>query len=186
MEEIPDPSTPFQPERPLECGECRRPIAVHYTEIDENACSYTGMCNECPELQRRLRGGHSDQSTLAHQRGITDLVCGECGTTLDSFLVSRQLGCSQCYEVFADTIVDELLKSNKISPRMTKGKFSGPLHLGRSRGETFEINPSLQLIALNETLKETLLREDYEQAAWLRDQIKAITDGAGEKHDPQT
>jgi protein arginine kinase activator len=29
---------------------------------------------------------------------------------------------------------------------------------------------------LNEALNETLKKEDYEQAAWLRDQIKAITE----------
>jgi protein arginine kinase activator len=38
------------------------------------------------------------------------------------------------------------------------------------------INPSSRLLALNEALKETLSREDYEQAAWLRDQIKALTE----------
>jgi protein arginine kinase activator len=34
----------------------------------------------------------------------------------------------------------------------------------------------MRLLALNEALNETIQREDYEQAALLRDQIKAITD----------
>ncbi len=39
-----------------------------------------------------------------------------------------------------------------------------------------EINPSLRILALNEALNEMLKSEKYEQAAWLRDQIKALTD----------
>ncbi len=48
--------------------------------------------------------------------------------------------------------------------------------MGRAPGEKIEISPSLKLIALNEALSETLSREDYEQAAWLRDQIKKLTE----------
>jgi protein arginine kinase activator len=33
---------------------------------------------------------------------------------------------------------------------------------------------------LNEALNETLTREDYEQAAWLRDQIKELMEKADE------
>ena len=55
-------------------------------------------------------------------------------------------------------------------------KKSHPIHIGRAPGESLAISPSSRLLALNEALKETLNREDYEQAAWLRDQIKALTD----------
>lgn len=51
-----------------------------------------------------------------------------------------------------------------------------PLHMGRLPGQAVEINPALKLLALNQALHETLSHEDYEQAAWLRDQIKELTD----------
>ena len=44
-----------------------------------------------------------------------------------------------------------------------------------------EISPTLRLIALNEALDETLIREDYEQAALLRDQIRALKEKSGPK-----
>ena len=56
-----------------------------------------------------------------------------------------------------------------------------PLHIGRAPGEVVEINPTLRLIALNEALDETLIREEYEQAAVLRDQITAFKEKKDEK-----
>lgn len=161
------------PERPLECSECKNPIAVHYTEIVGNKTTHTGMCNICPQLQKRLKGmGPEEEIGLAPDTGI---VCGECGTTLSNVKVGHMLGCSHCYEVFGDLIVDDLMTVNKISPSIVKKRKTVPLHVGRSPGEVREISPSLQLIALNEALDETLKREDYEQAALLRDQIKELT-----------
>jgi protein arginine kinase activator len=168
------------PDRPLECSECRKPISVHYTEIIGDTITHIGMCNECPQLQRRLKGSPHDEAAASTGISYKGLMCGECGTTLDELRVSRLVGCSNCYEVFGDLIVEELLKSNKISQAITKKK-SVPLHVGRSPGEAQEISPSLRLIALNEALEETLRREDYEQAAWLRDQIKAITEDKEDK-----
>ena len=49
------------------------------------------------------------------------------------------------------------------------------LHTGRTPGETAKVSPAMRLVSLNEALNETLSREDYEQAAWLRDQIKKLT-----------
>jgi protein arginine kinase activator len=37
------------------------------------------------------------------------------------------------------------------------------------------------LTALNEALVETLSREDYEQAAYLRDEIKSLTEGSDDE-----
>ena len=168
------------PDRPLECGECRRPIEVHYTEIIGNIVTHTGMCSECPQLQKRLRGATPGEAIETSLEGM-GLVCGECGTTLETVKVSRTVGCSNCYEVFGDILLAEMMTYNKLPPSLAKRKKSGLLHVGRSPGETQEVSPSLRLIALNEALDETLKREDYEQAAWLRDQIKALTEESEDK-----
>jgi protein arginine kinase activator len=170
------------PDRPLECSECRKPVSVHYTEIVGNLFTHTCMCSECPQLQRKLKGTSHEEVLAVTGKGTAGIVCGECGTTLDNFRVSHRVGCSNCYEVFGDLIVEEMLRSNKISSSITKRKKSVPLHVGRTPGETQEISPSLRLIALNEALEETLQREDYEQAAWLRDQIKALTEDTEKKN----
>jgi protein arginine kinase activator len=167
------------PDRPLECSECKKPISVDYTEIIGSAITRVCMCSDCPELQRRLRGSQGVHLVTGLSEGnTTGLACGNCGTTLEALRVGNPLGCSECYEVFDDVLIGEMLASEKIPVRITTTKKSIPIHIGRAPGEALEMNPSLRLLALNEALNETLKREDYEQAAWLRDQIKALTDNS--------
>lgn len=161
-------------ERPLECGECKKPIAVRYTEVVGNVITHTVMCSECPQLQHRLHGIPSPQ--LSEQATAAGLACGNCGTTLDSIRMGNPVGCSSCYEVFEDEIIHEMLVSNKLPPKLAGVKKTVPIHVGRSPGEIKELTPSLRLLALTEALNETIRREDYEQAAWLRDQITELTE----------
>lgn len=163
------------PDRPLECSECKKPIMVQYTEIIGNTITRTSMCQDCPELQRRLQGSPTPLQDIKSEQA-TGLACGNCGTTLEAVRVGNPLGCSDCYEVFNDILLGEMLSAEKIPPRIAITKKSIPIHIGRAPGEIQEMNPSLRLLALNEALNETLKREEYEQAAWLRDQIKALTD----------
>lgn len=163
------------PERPLECGECKKPIEVRYTEIVGDQATHTSMCADCPQLAKRLFGLSPAERAIMHgEAGI--VACGECGTTLEAIKFGNPLGCHNCYEVFGDIIIAELLEAEKVPLRITNTKKSTPIHIGRAPGETQEMNPSLRILALNEALNETLKREDYEQAAWLRDQIKALTE----------
>lgn len=172
-----EPNNHFkEPDRPLECGECKKPIAVKYTEIIGNSITHTIMCSECPELYHRLHGIHSHAPGITPEEGAAGLACGNCGTTLQSVRVGLPLGCSHCYEVFDEALIGELLSSEKIPQRLAGQKKSIPFHMGRAQGETQKINASTRLLALNEALSETLKREDYEQAALLRDQIKALTE----------
>ena len=166
------------PDRPLECSECKKLVTVHYTEIVGETMSQTCMCADCPELQKRLHG--IPQWGGEGLEGGAGLACGNCGTSLDAVRMGSDLGCCDCYEIFEDVIIQELLSSKKIPLRLANNKKSTPIHIGRAPGEAQEINISLRLLALNEALNETLKKEDYEQAAWLRDQIKALTENQEE------
>ncbi len=170
-----------QPERPLECSGCKKPIAIRYTEIIGDSIIHTSMCADCPELKKRLHGPTPLEAGMGNMGGA-GLACGECGTTLDSLQHGFPLGCSHCYEVFGDVILSELISTEKIPQRLHNSKKSTPIHIGRGPGESQEMSPQLRLLSLNEALSETLKREDYEQAAWLRDQIKALTDENLEKN----
>lgn len=173
----------YSSDRPLECGECKKPISIRYTEIEGSAVTHTHMCADCPELQRRLYGIPPGE-LVANQAGSAGVVCGNCGTTLNEVRRGHRLGCPDCYVVFEDVLVKEMLAANRLSAKISTTRKALPLHIGRSPGETIAINPSSRLLALNEALKEMLSREEYEQAAWLRDQIKALTEG--ESEDGQT
>lgn len=167
-----DPSA----ERPLECTECKKPVKVWYTEVVGSTITHQVMCADCPVLQRQLGHLGPELSEEATIEGETGLCCGSCGTTLQAIRTGHSLGCSNCYEVFTDVLVSELAASGKLVPHLTKSRRSRTMHIGRAPGEKGTLSPSLQLVALNEAMRETLSREDYEQAAWLRDQIKELTE----------
>jgi len=164
------------PDRPLECNECKKTIKVHYTEIVGDSFSHTSMCADCPELQRRLHGTKQNDLVANQVGAVAGLACGNCGTTLEEVKRGHLLGCSDCYTVFEDVLLLEMHGTNRLPSRVLPTKKSIPIHLGRSPGEQLAISPSSRLLALNEALKETLNREDYEQAALLRDQIKELTE----------
>ena len=165
-------------DRPLECTECKKPITVRYTEISGGAINRTSMCADCPELQRRLHGTPPGE-LIANQLGVAGgLECGNCGTTLEEVRRGHRLGCPECYTIFEDVLLIELEASDRLSPRLIPLKKGIPVHIGRMPGQILTVNTSSRLLALNEALEETLSREDYEQAALLRDQIKALTEQA--------
>ncbi len=182
MEPPENKSQKKKPERPLECTECKKPIMVIYTEIVGDLMTQTSMCADCPELQKRLKGVPHEFHT---QEGVSaGVACGNCGTTLEAVKMGSALGCPNCYEIFGDIILAELRESESLPQRLAVTAKSIPIHIGRIPGETLEITPSLRLLALNEALNETLKREDYEQAAILRDQIKELTESET-NHDPK-
>ncbi len=164
------------PDRPLDCSECKKPIAVLYTEIVGNSMTRTVMCADCPHLERRLHGTGTKKTLAEGAEKETALTCGSCGTTLEQIRTGSLVGCPACYEVFSNILIADLIKSSRVSRHLTTNKMTMPLHIGRAPGEVSEISPTLRLIALNEALDETLIREDYEQAALLRDQIKSLKD----------
>ncbi|MFA6915447.1 MAG: UvrB/UvrC motif-containing protein [Parachlamydiales bacterium] len=166
------------PERPLECSECRRAIRVRYTEVIGDVLSSISMCSECPELEKRLRG-NKGAAYATPLEGGTGLACGNCGTTLEAIRIGTLVGCSSCYEVFENVIIDELYRAQSIPPKLTSSKRTQMLHIGRAPGESKEMSLSVRIVALNEALNETLAREDYEQAALLRDQIRDLTEKKG-------
>lgn len=167
-------------ERPLQCGECKKKASVLYTEVVKNSIIHTRMCEDCPELQRRLHG-ISPKKEGEVSLGEAGLCCGNCGTTLDAVRTGNPLGCSECYDVFEDEIIKELISAKSFPSRLSNVKKSVPLHIGRVSMQSQEMSPALKLLGLNEALNETLKREDYEQAALLRDQIKAMTEKQNER-----
>lgn len=176
--EQPDDFLKNAPERPLECSECRRAIRVRYTEVIGDAITSISMCAECPELEKRLRGNKGPAYATPIE-GATGLACGNCGTTLEAIRIGTLVGCSSCYEVFENVIIDELYRAQSLPAKIANAKRTQMLHIGRAPGESKEMSLSVRIVALNEALNETLAREDYEQAALLRDQIRDLTEKKG-------
>jgi protein arginine kinase activator len=172
-------------ERPVECSHCKKPVKVLYKEIVGDSTLCLEMCADCPVLQQKLHGGLTPARTAEGlPEGTAGLCCGNCRTTLESVKMGNPLGCAACYEVFSEVLAGELAALNKMPPRTQKtlaARRNQPLHMGKSPAAPAVLTPSSRLTSLNEALNEALRRENYEQAAWLRDQIKALTEQRDER-----
>ena len=167
-------------ERPVECSHCKKPIKVTYKEIFADSIVCTEMCADCPVFQQKLHGeALSAKKNEAQVEGEAGLYCGNCKTSLEAVKMGNPLGCSECYSVFSDLLVNELAAAEKLPLYLRKAlaaKKTQAIHLGKTPNKPLMIPSSSRLTALNEALNEALKIENYEQAAWLRDQIKALTE----------
>lgn len=160
------------PDRPLQCSNCRRPITTVYTEVVGEELSRVSMCALCPVLQERLHGEAALAEAGGKEPKSMGLICGQCETTLEAIRTGNFTGCPVCYEIFSDLIAYELTSSLHLSTSLgqVEGK-KAPLHIGRRPGEEGVMGTKIRLVALDEALQAALKGEDYEGAAWLRDQI---------------
>ena len=170
--------------RPVECGNCKKPITCIYKEIASELILCSERCSECPVLEEKLYGrSNAAIKKLGPTETEMGLYCGNCRTSLESVKMGNPLGCAECYAIFSDVLISELIGTDKIPSRLKKTlltKKNQPIHIGTTPHKPAENAPSSRLTGLNEALNEALKRENYEQAAWLRDQIKALTEKTDE------
>lgn len=160
------------PDRPLECSQCKKEIKVTYKEIVGDTTICTEMCADCPVVQEKLHGEIPQE-----KREGKNLCCNTCETSLDEIKMGQPLGCSDCYAVFGDFLVGELLNLNAVPPALKKAlatKRVQAIHIGKSPDQKLEFTLSERLKSFQDALTEALKVENYEQAAWIRDQIKAL------------
>ena len=99
------------------------------------------------------------------------LKCEACGTTLKELKKEGTLGCTQCYQALREVLAKAL--PNLEDERGYLGKY--PM---RSAGQLKIENLQSRFQKL---MKEAIAEEDYEQAAFYRDQIK-LHDNLAELH----
>ena len=91
-------------------------------------------------------------------------VCPECGFTLDDFQKVRRFGCGNCYQVF----------SEELAP-MLRGMHKGASHVGKvPEGLMKHHFRQQKLDELRSKLELAISSESYEEAADLRDEIRAL------------
>jgi protein arginine kinase activator len=153
----------------LKCSICNKDATVHLTQIVNNKIHKVDLCESCAQKK-----GVTDPEGFS----LADLVantlspvlteeqqqCPACGHTTAEFRRTGRLGCAECYKVFHALVLPVL----------------EDMHAGTShQGKVPQVALSRQSIQMRlKQLKESLARsvadEAYEQAAELRDQIKAI------------
>ncbi|MBR4081439.1 MAG: UvrB/UvrC motif-containing protein [Clostridia bacterium] len=136
------------------------------------------LCGECmSRMNMDLQSGNIKGLLSSILSAITgkdtpaektpDIVCPRCRTTLGQFTKSGRLGCPACYEAFREQLQPMLLQIH--------GRVQ---HAGREPLNTSEaqIQRSRQE-ELTRRMEEAVAKEDFETAAMLRDQLRAMAAG---------
>lgn len=161
----------------MTCQLCKqREATVHLTQIVESEMKKVDICDQCAK-EKQLNnpttfeladlllglGAGKEMEKAAEDAGKTEVRCSNCGFGQADFKKSARLGCSECYEVFAEGLA-----------AMLKGMHKGTQHRGK-------VPPKLQRVAdagalltrLEKQLRDAVAAENFEAAARLRDEIRA-------------
>jgi protein arginine kinase activator len=169
------------------CDRCHeRSAAIFLTKVVNGDRTELHLCKECAEkgdseffkdmslisILANLAGSKQKQ----HAETTPAAACENCGFTLERFQREGKLGCEQCYWQF----------TADLTPMMRK--IHGSLQHTGKRPETsavlrvpLEKKRVNRLEVLRVHLKQAVKAEEYERAAVLRDEIRALetaSDGA--------
>ena len=98
------------------------------------------------------------------EKGAPAQKCAVCGFSQADFKKTGRLGCSECYETFAEGLGSLL-----------KAMHKGTEHVGKLPERAQRVMVLNQRMrALNANLQKAVAAENYESAASLRDQIKQL------------
>ena len=157
------------------CDICKKNVAtVHLTQMVEGKTKKVDLCEACSKekgvddptgfsLADLLLGlGAAQEIEQASAGG--EIKCPHCGFTQADFKKAGRLGCSECYKVFAEGL-ESLLKT----------MHKGTKHVGKVP-QVFRQSQDLadKLKSLQKKLEKAIANEDFETAATLRDEVKAL------------
>ena len=146
------------------CGECAAGLREK-GELQDITSMIDSFADPFSELQDNLFGGFFGiPSALGISAGKK---CPKCDSTYAQISKLGRVGCPECYSVFSD----------ELSP-MIRSVHGTTAHTGsaparqRARREREE-----RLKKLRDEMQEAIGKEDFEQAARLRDEIRRINEG---------
>lgn len=166
------------------CDECgKNKATVHLTETVNDQITKLNLCEECAKEKGSdveqhfgiadLLAALSDVETSPPAAGVSTGVfktkCGHCGLTYEDFKKMGRLGCSECYTAFKASLAP-LLKRIHGSNQHT-GKSPSPTATKELKA-TSQLREELE--AAKAELQKAVKREEFEEAAALRDKIKFL------------
>lgn len=167
------------------CCICKEKEAtVHLTQIAGEKMQKVDLCEDCAKTKgvndptgfslADLLLGLGASQEIEQAGGETGLKCPVCGFTQADFKKAGRLGCPACYQTFSEPLVG-LLKTMHKGTRHV-GKVPESLRQSRDLAD--------RLKQLQRKLAKAIEREDFEEAAILRDEIKQTTARAANSTSP--
>lgn len=154
------------------CDICKKNEAtVHLTQIIDNKMLKVDLCEVCSKTKGIQETTGFSLADLQVGLGAGDEIAGEanvkcpvCGFTQADFKKTGRLGCSACWETFAQGL-SPLLKAMHKSER----------HVGKVPGKAAHtLVITEQIKDLSGELEKAVRSEKYEDAAHIRDQIREL------------
>ena len=153
------------------CQNCREEATVHMTETVDGRRREVHLCAPCARKQGVLPSEAPPQLALdavvqglikAHVGELVGelagLTCPDCGLKFMQYRAGGRLGCPHDYAVFARGLLPLLHRAHGATRHVGKAARVRPAAGGRLR--------------LRSRLRDAVAREDYEEAARIRDQLR--------------
>lgn len=170
----------------MQCENCgQRPATIHQTIIMNGAKQQSHLCEVCARERHQedfLGQGNFSFPNLSIQQLLNSFLgqdfvttppiqqrqaephCPTCGMTYSEFVDSGRLGCAQCYESL-DPQLSPLIKRIQGTTQ----------HTGKAPKRTGGVlRKRRELASHKQQLQEAVVRENFEEAARLRDRIKEM------------
>jgi protein arginine kinase activator len=155
----------------MTCQRCRDEASVHLTETVNGRRREVHLCTSCAhkagvlpsEAPPKLALDAVVQGLIVAHVGelvgeLAGLTCPDCGLKFMEYRARGRLGCPSDYKVFARGLLPLLNRAHGATRHV--GKMARPRPAAAAR------------LRLRTRLRDAISREDYEEAARLRDQLR--------------
>lgn len=158
------------------CENCKsKPASVHITQIIGGKKKELNLCSGCASHMGIAIGASMFEPMEALLASLLEPVeenaarsarCPSCGSDFSVFQNTGRLGCPQCYQVFTAELMPFIQKTQR-----------GQTHTGArpdAAGHKQADSTRQTLENARQALSKAIQSEEFEQAAALRDQIRAL------------
>ena len=183
------------------CQNCgKNEVTFKYTQVINGVKKEMNLCDNCArELGLKdinfsmpisfssfLSDFFNDYSDnlLPSFIGTQAKECSGCGTTFDDFINSGEFGCSDCYDIFEDRISPILKNLQGTNRHIGRGYREIESSVNNKEKSTKKVEKKeSKLEKLQKDLQKAIKDERYEEAAKIRDEIKAMETSKEKKKD---
>lgn len=162
------------------CDKCgKREATVHFQQVVNGQSMEQHLCGQCASGFGGF--GTLDLNKLFSYGVSPDLkraTCPICGMSIADFEATGRLGCGGCYQAFADALRPVIRRYH--GDRRHKGKIKRPLKFVPGSGELLSppdgklADKTYEKLALQKQLAELVELEKFEEAAKVRDRLRAV------------
>lgn len=165
----------------MKCQSCgKKEATVKYYENINGNTQKLYFCSECADkLGVSSIGDFSNLfspifTTMPEFDLLEKKQCPNCGYTLEDYSNSGILGCQKCYEVFEKNLDEIFYKIHGKNRHIKLSQTNKNVGNKTEKINNNDKNVENKITKLKEELEECISKEEYEQAAIIRDEIKKL------------